>query len=59
MKLDFTGITLPFTAGDVLSAGVALMQVVGPIVLIALAFVVAPKVINLIKSALGRTRGAA
>ncbi|MFJ8462245.1 hypothetical protein ACIQ57_24545 [Lysinibacillus xylanilyticus] len=52
--VDFSTVTLPFTAGDLLSAGVALMKVVGPIVLLALAFVVAPKVINLIKSALGR-----
>ncbi|MEA0565504.1 hypothetical protein [Lysinibacillus irui] len=58
MDLDFAGITLPFTAGDLLSAGVALMKVVGPIILLALAFVVAPKVIQLIRQALGGARKA-
>ncbi|QTB25008.1 hypothetical protein J1907_23820 (plasmid) [Lysinibacillus sphaericus] len=58
MDLDFAGITLPFTAGDLLSAGVALMKVVGPIVLLALAFVVAPMLISLVKGALGKMRRA-
>lgn len=58
MDLDFAGIVLPFTAGDMLSAGVALVKVVGPIVLLALAFVVAPKVIKLIKGALGSSKTA-
>lgn len=58
MDLDFAGITLPFTAGDLLSAGVSLMKVVGPIVLLALAFVVAPMLIGLVKGALGRLRRA-
>ncbi|WP_197224601.1 hypothetical protein [Lysinibacillus sphaericus] len=53
MDLDFAGIVLPFTAGDLLSSGVALLKVVGPIVLLALAFIVAPKVIRLIRQALG------
>lgn len=58
MDLDFAGIALPFTAGDLLSAGVSLMKVVGPIILLALAFVVAPKVIQLIRQALGGARKA-
>lgn len=58
MNLSFSGITLPFTAGDLLSAGVELMTVVGPIILLALAFIVAPKVIQLIRQALGGARKA-
>jgi len=51
MKLDFTGITLPFTAGDLLSAGVALLGVVGVFVLLGLAFRVVPKLVSLIVNA--------
>lgn len=49
--LDFTGITLPFTAGDLLSSGVALMGVVGAFILLGLAFLVAPKLFTLIRQA--------
>lgn len=58
MDLDFGKVVLPFTAGDMLAAGVALVKVVGPIVLLALAFVVAPKIIALIKNALGSRKTA-
>lgn len=51
MKLDLTGITLPFTAGDLLSAGVALLGVVGTFVLLGLAFKVVPKFVALIVNA--------
>lgn len=51
MKLDFTGITLPFTAGDTLSGGASLLTVVGPFVLLGLAFLVVPKIIKIIVGA--------
>lgn len=51
MSLDFTGITLPFTAGDSLSSGAALLGVVGGFVLLGIAFLVAPKIIKLIVNA--------
>lgn len=51
MSLDLSGITLPFTAGDLLSAGVALLAVVGAFVLLGLAFRVVPKLVSLIVNA--------
>lgn len=58
MNLDFTGITLPFTANDLLTAGVSLLGVVGAFVLLALAFKVVPKLISLVVGAF-RTSGKA
>lgn len=52
MSLDFSGITLPFTAADLLTGGVALIGVVGSIVLLRLVFRVAPLIISLIDRAL-------
>lgn len=49
--IDFSGITLPFTANEMLTAGVGLLGVVGGIVLLAIAFRVVPKLIGLIFSA--------
>jgi len=46
--IDFAGITLPFSAQDLLTAGVGLLGVVGAFVLLALAFRVVPKLISLI-----------
>lgn len=51
MSLDLTGITLPFTATDLLTAGAALLGLVGLFVLLAMAFKVAPKLIELIMNA--------
>lgn len=58
MNLDFTGITLPFSANDLLTAGVSLLGVVGAFVLLALAFKVVPKLISLVVGAF-RTGGRA
>lgn len=51
MGLDFSGITLPFAASDLLSAGVALLGVVGAFVLLGLAFRVVPKLVGIIVTA--------
>lgn len=51
MGINFTGITLPFTANDLLTAGVGLLGVVGAFVLLALAFKVVPKLISLVVGA--------
>lgn len=51
MGLNLTGITLPFEASDLLTAGVALLGVVGAFVLLGLAFRVVPKLISLIVNA--------
>ena len=56
--LDFSGITLPFTAADLLTAGVALLGVVGSFLLLALAFKVVPYLFGLIRGAFGSARGA-
>lgn len=49
--LDFSGISLPFSASDLLTAGVSLLGVVGAFVLLAMAFKVVPKLITLIMNA--------
>jgi len=58
MDLDFAGVVIPFTAVDLLNGGVGLIKTVGPIIVLALAFVVAPKIIQLIRQALGGARRA-
>lgn len=49
--IDFTGINLPFSPGELLSSGVGLLSVVGGFVLLALAFHVVPKLITMIATA--------
>lgn len=51
--LDFSGITLPFSASDLLTAGVSLLGVVGAFILLGLAFNMAPKLFTLIRQAFG------
>lgn len=55
--LDFSGITIPFSAGDLLSAGVALLGVVSAFVLLGLAFKVVPKLIGLVVGAFRQGAG--
>lgn len=55
--LDFAGITLPFSASDLLTSGVALLGVVGAFVLLGLAFKVVPKLVSLIVGAFSRSAG--
>lgn len=52
MAIDFSGVTLPFSPADLLGSGVGLLQVVGGFVMLALAFVIVPKLINMIRGAL-------
>ncbi|MGG0718385.1 hypothetical protein ABE096_12445 [Robertmurraya massiliosenegalensis] len=49
--VDLTGITLPFTVNDMVTAGMALLGVVGAFVLLGLAFRFVPKIITVIFSA--------
>jgi hypothetical protein len=58
MSIDFTGVSLPFTAADILTSGMGLLGVVGGIVLLAIAFPLVMKLIAVIKGALGRSRAA-
>jgi hypothetical protein len=54
MGIDFSGISLPFAATDLLSSGVGLLGVVGGFVLLALAFPMVRKLIAVIKSSFGQ-----
>nr|WP_040402987.1 hypothetical protein [Alkalibacillus haloalkaliphilus] len=54
--VDFSGVSLPFDAGELLDAAMGLLGVVGPFVLLGLAIVFTPKIISLIRSA-AATRG--
>lgn len=54
MTIDFTGITLPFTANNLLSSGVGLLGVIGGFVLLAMAFPLVGKLIRTIKSSFGQ-----
>jgi len=57
MSLDLSGITIPFSAGDLLQAGVALLVVVGAFVLLGMAFRVVPKLVSLIVGSFSRAAG--
>ncbi|GIN62754.1 hypothetical protein J27TS8_27470 [Robertmurraya siralis] len=56
MSIDFSGVSLPFDAGDLLSSAMGFLQVVGPFVLLGLAIIFVPKIIGVIRSA-AATRG--
>lgn len=56
MTIDFTGITLPFDASDLLTSSMGLVGVVGGFVLLGLAVLFVPKIIAVIRSA-AATRG--
>lgn len=49
--IDFTGVDLPFTVPDLIGSGNALLQYVGPFILLGLAFVLVPKLIALFRNA--------
>lgn len=52
--IDFSGVTLPFSVGDMLAVAMDLVTLVGPFVLLGLAFLFAPKVWGLIFNASSR-----
>lgn len=54
--VDFSGVSLPFDAGDLLSSAMGLLGVLGPFVLLGLALAFTPKIISVIRSA-ASTRG--
>jgi hypothetical protein len=58
MSIDFSGISLPFAATDLLSSGVGLLGVVGGFVLLALAFPMVMKLIAVIKRSFGQSNRA-
>lgn len=44
--VDFSKVTLPFSASDLLQSGFSIIFVFGPFILLGLAIVFAPKLIN-------------
>lgn len=52
----FSGIKMPFANTDLLKTGLSLLKVLGPIVLLALAFLVFPKLKRIIEAAVKRKR---
>lgn len=52
MGIDWSGMSLPFDVGDLITSGNALLGFVSSFVLLGLAFVFVPMVIYLIKTAI-------
>ena len=55
--IDFTGVSLPFTVGDLVGSGSALLGLVSTFVLLGMAFVFVPKLIGLIKNSFTAAKG--
>ena len=49
MGVDFTGVTLPFSASDLLASGSGLLGLVATFVLLAMAFPLVSKLIGFIR----------
>lgn len=58
MTLDLSKVVLPFTAGDMLMAGMSLLGLVAAFVLLSMAFDVVPKFVALIRNAFRSSRKA-
>lgn len=52
MAIDFTGVTLPFTASDVLTSTMGLIGVVASLVILGIVVGFAPRLVSFIKSAI-------
>lgn len=50
----FDGVTLPFTGAEMLTAAFDFIKLLGPFVLIGLAIMLTPRIISVIKSAIGK-----
>lgn len=50
----FTGVTLPFTATEMLTSAFEFIKLLGPFVLLGLAIMLTPRIISVIKSAVGK-----
>ncbi|WP_018931343.1 hypothetical protein [Gracilibacillus lacisalsi] len=55
--IDWSGLSLPFNVGDLISSGNGLLGMIGGFVLLALAFVFVPKVITLIRQSFSAAKG--
>jgi hypothetical protein len=50
--IDFTGVTLPFEVGDLITSAMALAKTFAPYLLLAIAIGYTPKIFNIAKTAL-------
>ncbi|WP_208592326.1 hypothetical protein [Gracilibacillus suaedae] len=55
--IDWSGLSLPFDVGDLITSGNGLLGMIGGFVLVALAFIFVPKVITLIRQSFSAARG--
>lgn len=55
--VDFTGVTLPFGVGDLLTAAMDLLGLFGPFILLGLAVIFTPKLFGLFRRATGAGGG--
>jgi hypothetical protein len=51
--VDLSGVSLPFTVSDMVNTGMELIGIVGPFVLLGLALMFAPRLINFVKRSFG------
>jgi len=59
MTIDFSGISLPFSASNLLSTGAGLLGIVGGFVLLGLAFPMVLKLIQVVRRSFGQNGGRA
>ncbi|WP_185959730.1 hypothetical protein [Lentibacillus cibarius] len=57
MSIDWSGLSLPFDVGDLITSGNGLLGLVGSFVLLGLAFVFVPKIIGLIRNSFSAAKG--
>lgn len=50
----FTGVTLPFDVAELLTATMEFVGLLGPFILLGIAVMFTPRIINVIKGAIGR-----
>ncbi|MEK4973590.1 hypothetical protein CHH55_23530 [Niallia circulans] len=55
--IDFSGIELPFSVGDLIGSGSALLMWIGSFVLLGLAFAFAPKLVGIIVNSFKKAAG--
>ncbi|TRM08765.1 hypothetical protein FH966_14780 [Lentibacillus cibarius] len=55
--IDWSGLSLPFDVGDLITSGNGLLGLVGSFVLLGLAFVFVPKIIGLIRNSFSAAKG--
>lgn len=50
----FSGVTLPFTAGEVIEGAFELMKLFGPYIIIGLAIMLMPRFVTILKGIFGK-----